>query len=148
MSDLVRFGVSMERELSRKFDRLIAKRGYANRSEAIRDMVRKELVQEQWDNPDAEAVGTVTLVYDHRVRELGDRLVDLQHKHHDMVVSATHVHLSHDYCLEVLVVRGRAREVQHLAEQLIAARGVLHGKLVATATGQAFGRSGHERHSH
>lgn len=147
MPDLVRFGVSMERELSRRFDRLIAARGYANRSEAIRDMVRKELVQEQWNDADAETVGTVTLVYDHHVRELGDRLVDLQHKHHDLVVSATHVHLSHDYCLEALVVRGRARDVQHLADQLIAARGVLHGKLVATATGQTFGKSPHS-HSH
>ena len=148
MPDLVRFGVSMERDLARRFDRMILKRGYGNRSEAIRDMVRKELVHRQWDDLDAETVGTVTLVYDHHVRELGDRLVDLQHEHHDLVVSATHVHLSHDYCLEVLVVRGRAREVQKLADHLIAARGVLHGELVATAAGKAFGKSPRGRHRH
>lgn len=148
MSELVRFGVSMERELARKFDRLLAKQGYANRSEAIRDMVRKELVAEQWSDPEAEAVGTVTLVYDHHVRELSDRLVDLQHEHHGVVVSATHVHLNHDHCLEVLVLRGRAKDVQHLADQLLAARGVLHGKLVATATGATFGKKQHGSHSH
>lgn len=148
MSELVRFGVSMERELSKKFDRLIAGHGYANRSEAIRDMVRKELVLQEWSDPEAEAVGTVTLVYDHHVRELGDRLIDLQHEHHDVVVSSTHVHLNHDHCLEVLVLRGRARLVQHLADQLIAARGVLHGKLVATATGSAFGQGKRNSHGH
>ncbi|NIA21641.1 MAG: nickel-responsive transcriptional regulator NikR, partial [Anaerolineaceae bacterium] len=99
---------------------------------------RRDLVRQEWENPNAETVGTLTLVYDHHVRELGRRLVDLQHRHHEMVVSATHVHLTHDYCLEVLVVRGRARQVARLADQLIAVRGVLHGELVATTTGKVF----------
>ena len=148
MTDIVRFGISMERDLARRFDRLIARRGYANRSEAVRDMARKELVSQQWDDPDAETVGTVTLVYDHHVPELGDRLTDLQHRHHDLVTSTTHVHLSHDHCLEVLVVRGRARDVQRLADQLIAARGVLHGQLVATATGGVLGKASRRKHRH
>ena len=138
MSKVIRFGVSMDSSLAARFDRLIKRRGYGNRSEAIRDMVRRDLVRQEWENPDAETVGTLTLVYDHHVRELGKRLVDLQHRHHDMVVSATHVHLTHDCCLEVLVVRGRAREVGRLADQLTAVRGVLHGELVATTTGKAF----------
>ena len=142
MTGVVRFGVSMDKPLAAEFDRLIERRAYANRSEAIRDMVRRELVREEWQDPNAETVGTVTLVYDHHVRELGERLVALQHEHHDQVVSATHVHLTHEHCLEVLVVRGRAADVRKLADQLIAARGVLHGELVATTTGQVFERRG------
>lgn len=148
MPNLVRFGVSMDETLAARFDQLIERRGYANRSEAIRDMVRRELVRRQWENPDAEAVGTVTLVYDHHVPELTDRLVDLQHDHHDLVVSTTHVHLTHDHCLEVLVVRGRAGEVQKLADRLIAARGVLHGELVATATGHVLQGKRKRKHKH
>lgn len=148
MSDLVRFGVSMDRKLARQFDRAILKRGYGSRSEAIRDMVRKEMVRQEWDNPDAEAVGTVTLVFDHHVPELGDRLTALQHRRHNVVISTTHVHLTHDYCLEVLVVRGRARDVQQLADQLIATRGVLHGELVATITGETLTGKSRRRHKH
>jgi CopG family nickel-responsive transcriptional regulator len=148
MTGLVRFGVSMEQALARRFDRLIQRRGYGSRSEAIRDMVRRELVRQEWEDPDAETVGTVTLVYDHHVRELGERLVALQHEHHEIVISTTHVHLSHEHCLEVLVLRGRAGEVQKLADRLLACRGVLHGELVATSTGQVLGgKAGHE-HSH
>ena len=138
MAKVIRFGVSMDASLAGRFDRQLKRRGYSNRSEAIRDMVRRDLVRQEWENPNAETVGTLTLVYDHHVRELGRRLVDLQHRHHEMVVSATHVHLTHDYCLEVLVVRGRARQVARLADQLIAVRGVLHGELVATTTGKVF----------
>lgn len=147
MANLVRFGVSMDDALAARFDRLMKQRGYRNRSEAIRDMVRRELVRRQWEDPDAEAVGTVTLVYDHHVRELSKRLIAMQHEHHELVVSTSHVHLTHEHCLEVLVVRGRARDVQHLADQLIASRGVLHGELVATATGKIFEGKGH-RHAH
>jgi CopG family transcriptional regulator, nickel-responsive regulator len=148
MSDLMRFGVSMDRKLTRQFDRMILKRGYENRSEAIRDMVRKELVRQEWDDPDAEAVGTVTLLFDHHVPELGERLTALQHRQHEAVISTTHVHLTHDYCLEVLVVRGRARDVQRLADQLIATRGVLHGELVATITGETLTGKSRRRHKH
>lgn len=138
MAKVIRFGVSMDASLAGRFDKQLKRRGYSNRSEAIRDLVRRDLVRQEWEDPNAETVGTLTLVYDHHVRELGRRLVDLQHRHHEMVVSATHVHLTPDYCLEVLVVRGRAREVGRLADQLIAVRGVLHGELVATTTGKVF----------
>ena len=148
MAGLVRFGISMEGPLAARFDRLIAGRGYPNRSEAIRDLVRRELVRQEWQDPQAEIVGTVTLVYDHHVRELGERLVALQHEHHDQVISTTHVHLTHDHCLEVLVVRGRAAQVRKLADRLIAARGVLHGEVVATTTGKVFEKSGRHKHAH
>lgn len=150
MSDLVRFGISMEAPLARQFDKLLRRRGYGSRSEALRDMVRRELVRQQWENDQAEAVGTVTLVYDHHVRELADRLTDLQHAQHELVVSTTHVHLSHETCLEVIVVRGRARDVQRLADRLIATRGVLHGELVATTTGKPFraSRAAKSKHHH
>jgi len=136
--------VSMEGRLASLFYRMIRRRGYPSRSEAVRDMVRRELVRQEWENPDAEAVGTVTLVYDHHVRDLSERLTEMQHRQHHLVTSTTHVHLTHDHCLEVIVVRGRARDVQVLADKLIATRGVLHGELVATATGKALqGRTAH-----
>jgi len=147
MSNLTRFGVSMEAALAARFDRMIRLRKYASRSEAIRDMVRRELVRQAWEDPNAEAVGTVTLVYDHHVRDLSERLTEMQHQQHHLVTSTTHVHLTHDHCLEVIIVRGSAREVQALGDKLIAARGVLHGELVATGTGKVFhGRTAHRDH--
>jgi len=133
MSDLVRFGVSMDERVLRALDAVVARRHYANRSEAIRDLVRAEQVREAWDKGKGPVVGTLTLIYDHHVREVSERLVNLQHDHEDLVHSTMHVHLSHRMCLEVIVLRGKAREVQHLADRLIAARGVKHGRLVATA---------------
>jgi CopG family nickel-responsive transcriptional regulator len=133
MARLVRFGVSMDDRLLAALDRLARRRGYANRSEAIRDLVRAEQVREMWEKQTGPVVGTLTLVYDHHVREVGERLVSLQHDHEDMVYSTMHIHLSHRMCLEVIVLRGKAREVQRLADRLIAARGVKHGRLVATA---------------
>jgi len=135
MSNLVRFGVSMDRELLESLDAIVASRGYANRSEAIRDLVRAEEVRESWESDKGPVVGTVTLLYDHHVREAGQRLTDLQHDHEDLVHSTMHVHLSHRMCLEVIVLRGDPRRIQHLADRLIAARGVKHGRLVATAAG-------------
>ena len=138
MSKLVRFGVAMEAPLLRKFDRLIARRGYANRSEAIRDLARRELVQQQWADARADAVGTITLVYDHGTRELDAALVDIQHRHHRLVTSSMHVHLTAHTCMEVLVVRGKAKAIQSLADRLIAIKGVRHGKLTATTTARAL----------
>jgi len=148
VAKVIRFGVSMASSLAARFDRQLKRRGYGNRSEAIRDLVRRDLVRQEWEDPNAEIVGTVTLVYDHHVRELGDRLIDLQHEHHDLVVSTTHVHLTHAHCLEVLVVRGPAAQVGKLADRLTAARGVLHGELVATTTGKAFKTEKRSRKSH
>ena len=133
MPHLVRFGVSMDERVLGVLDNLVKRRSYANRSEAIRDLVRAEQVREAWDKGQGPVVGTLTLVYDHHVREVSERLVGLQHDHEELVHSTMHVHLSHRMCLEIIVLRGRPTQIQHLADQLIAARGVKHGRLVATA---------------
>ncbi|HUX02910.1 MAG: nickel-responsive transcriptional regulator NikR [Phycisphaerae bacterium] len=133
MAKVVRFGVSMDSRLLATLDGIAERRGYASRSEALRDLVRAERVRESWEKSKGPVVGTLTLVYDHHVRELAERLVNLQHDQHTMVHSTMHVHLSHKMCLEVIVLRGRPQEVQRLADRLIAARGVKHGRLVATS---------------
>src|SRR5215813_2390876 len=112
MSELSRIGVAIDSDLLIQFDELIETRGYTNRSEAFRDLIRDELVQKSWESPDADVVGTVTLVYDHHVRMLSEKLTDMQHEHHRNILSTMHVHLDHDNCLEVLVVRGRAKSVK------------------------------------
>src|SRR5580692_11651889 len=104
--DLCRIGVAISQELLTKFDQLIARRGYTNRSEAFRDLIRNELVQEMWESSDAEVFGTVTLVYDHHVRLLTEKLTELQHQFHSSILSSMHVHLDHDNCLEVILVKG------------------------------------------
>ena len=114
---------------------MIASRGYTNRSEAFRDMIRDELVEKTWEKPDSNVVGTVTLVYDHHVRMLNEKLTDMQHSHFHQILSTLHVHLDHDNCLEVLVVRGKASEVRRIADGLISTKGVKHGRLTITATG-------------
>ena len=136
MSGLTRFGVSIPNSLLKDFDRLIAQKGYQNRSEAIRDLIRDALVQRQWEKEEGELVGTITLIYDHHVRELSDRMTRLQHDHYAEIVSTLHIHLDHHNCLEVLAVRGRARQVRLVADELIGMRGVKHGKLVTTTTGK------------
>ena len=135
MSGLSRIGVAIDSELLDKFDQLISRRGYTNRSEAFRDLIRDELVQKTWESPEANVVGTVTLVYDHHVRMLSERLTDLQHDFHRSILSTLHVHLDHDNCLEVLVVRGKAGAVQKIADALISTKGVKHGRLTITTTG-------------
>jgi CopG family nickel-responsive transcriptional regulator len=134
-SDLARIGVAIDSELLGKFDDLIAERGYTNRSEAFRDLIRDELVQKSWESPEESVVGTVTLVYDHHVRMLNEKLTDLQHDHHESILSTLHVHLDHDNCLEVLVVRGKAGVVQKIADALISTKGVKHGRLTITTSG-------------
>jgi CopG family transcriptional regulator, nickel-responsive regulator len=136
MADLCRIGVAISQELLDKFDKLIEGRGYTNRSEALRDLIRNELVQEVWKSSDTEVFGTVTLVYDHHVRQLSDRLTELQHKYHHAIMSSLHVHLDHDNCLEVILVRGKASAVQKLANSLIATKGVKHGRFTATTSGE------------
>lgn len=136
MSKVERFGVSMEEELLRRFDALIEDRHYASRSEAIRDLVRQELVKEEWSDPDTEVVGTVNLVYEHHVHDLSDRLAELQHQYHDLIICNTHVHMDAHNCLEVIIVRGPNRRVRTIANTLISTRGVKHGQLVSTTTGK------------
>jgi len=135
VSDLSRIGVAIDTDLLERFDRLIEQRGYTNRSEAFRDLIRDELVQKMWESPDSEVVGTVTLVYDHHVRMLNDKLIDLQHDFHRSILSTLHVHLDHDNCLEVLVVRGKAGTVRKIADALISTKGVKHGRLTITTSG-------------
>ena len=138
MPGITRFGVSLEGRLLKRFDRLIDRKGYANRSEAIRDLIRESLVREQWDMNLDQAVGTITLVYDHDTRELADRLTDLQHAHYETIVSTLHVHLDSHHCLEVLVLRGKASDLKAIADRLIGTRGVQHGTFSATAEGKAL----------
>jgi len=134
-SKLTRFSVSIESDLLARFLRVARGRGSRNRSEALRTLMRDSLVREEWQGAD-EIVGTITIVYDHHKRELTDRLTTIQHDHHDAVLAATHIHLDHDNCLEVIAVRGTATKVQTIADTLIGTRGVKHGKLSATTTGK------------
>lgn len=133
MADLARIGVAIDSELLEQFDQAISRKGYTNRSEAFRDLIRDELNREQGEQADAQVVGTVTLVYDHHVRLLTERLTEAQHQHHDLIISTLHIHMNHQDCLEVLVVRGTSAAVKRVADQLIAIKGVKHGKLVMTA---------------
>ncbi len=136
MAELTRFGISIDQRLLENFDALLADKGYGNRSEAIRDLIRAALVEEDWARDDKEMVGTVTLVYDHHTRDLADKLTEQQHAHHEAIVSTLHVHLDAHHCLEVVVVRGRASDVKRLADELIGTKGVKHGKLVTSTTGK------------
>jgi len=136
LSELIRFGISMERDLLDRLDQEIVKRGYPNRSEAIRDLVRAQLVELEWSQEDEEVAGTVTIIYNHHVRGLSDILLELQHEHHEMIISVMHVHLEHDNCLEVMVIKGKAAEARELAGRLIGVKGVKHGKLTITSTGK------------
>lgn len=132
--DVVRFGVSIGASLLDKFDNLIGGKGYTNRSEAIRDLIRDMLVESEWDNRDdvTDAIGTITIIYDHHTREIGDRLNDLAHDQHNLIISSTHVHLTHSSCLEVILVKGPRNDIRSLADHIISIRGVKHGKLVIT----------------
>jgi len=138
MGEVTRFGVSLDEKLLRQFDRLIVRKGYANRSEALRDLIRESLVRDQWELGTEEAVGTITLVYDHDTRDLADKLTDLQHAHYESIVSTLHVHLDPHHCLEVLVLRGTAGTLKEIANRLIGTRGVKHGTFSATTEGRAL----------
>lgn len=137
MSELIRFGVSIDSRLLSRFDQLIAEKGYANRSEAIRDLIRDELVEQSWEEEEEEeAVGTITLVYNHEMRDLTEKLTDYQHQVHGAVISSLHVHMDEHNCLEVLVVKGKGGELKKVANRLIGTKGVKHGKMVTTTTGR------------
>ncbi len=145
MAELRRFGVSIEKDLLKEFDVLIGKRGYANRSDALRALIRSALLETSTrEAPDMEVIATVALVYDHGAGDLPSRLTDIQHRAHQSIVSTLHVHIDEHNCLEVLVVRGMLKEVRGIADSLIGTRGVRQGKLLINAG--TFG-NGH-RHSH
>ncbi len=136
MSRLVRFGISMDEQLLAMFDKQIVFQGYANRSEAVRDLIRSRLIEQEWEDEEQEVAGSITLIYDHHVRGLGSLLTELQHHAHDLILSATHVHLDHHNCLEVLIIKGPSGKVKQVADRLISVKGVKHGKLTITSTGQ------------
>ncbi|MFZ5774177.1 MAG: nickel-responsive transcriptional regulator NikR [Thermodesulfobacteriota bacterium] len=131
---LKRFSISLEEDLLNNFDEFIKKKKYSNRSEAIRDLIRKAFVQEAWE-ADQKVMGVISLVYDHHRHQLQERITELQHDYHHQIVSTTHVHMDHHNCLEVIIVRGQARTVQELAASLIATRGVKDGHLAMSSTG-------------
>ena len=136
MEKVTRFSVSLGKKLLRELDCMAHEKGYDNRSLAIADMIRAHLVEHRQQLGDREIAGSVTLVYDHHRHHLQELLTDLQHEHRDVIISSLHVHLDHDHCLEVLAVRGRAASIKRLADELIAAKGVKHGKLTVTSTGK------------
>ncbi len=137
MGNLVRFSVAMDEALLDRFDGMVARRGSAvNRSEAVRDLVRRALVEAEWEASDQEIVGTITMVFDHHATDLSDKLDSLQHAHHERIISSMHVHLDAHNCLEVIVVRGTSAEVRSIADALLGTKGVKHGKLVPTTTGR------------
>ncbi|MFQ5508316.1 MAG: nickel-responsive transcriptional regulator NikR [Leptospirillia bacterium] len=145
MSGLVRFGVSIDGELLERFDHQITEKGYTNRSEAIRDLIRDHMVTDEWEKNE-ETVGTITIVYDHHTRELSETLTHLQHSFEGQIMSVLHVHLDHNNCLEVLVVKGMSRLLRTFADRLVGTRGVKHGKLTMTTTGQGLVPSSDNHH--
>jgi CopG family transcriptional regulator, nickel-responsive regulator len=137
MSGVVRFGVSLESSLLEKYDRLIEKKSYSTRSEALRDLIRQELIKKEWEE-DEEVAGAITFIYDHHHRGLASRLTDIQHDHQELIISSQHIHLDHHNCLEIVAVKGRATEVQKLAHALQSVKGVRHGTLSMTSTGKSL----------
>jgi CopG family nickel-responsive transcriptional regulator len=135
MSELIRFGVSLDKKLLEKFDHLRRSRRYTNRSEAFRDLIREELIKKEWEE-DREVAGAITFVYDHHKRDLLNKIIDIQHDHQKIIISTQHIHLDHDNCLEIVAVKGRSREVQRLADSIKAIKGVRHGTLSMTSTGK------------
>lgn len=134
MSSLVRFGVSLEKELLRSFDERIKEKKYTNRSEAIRDLIREDLVKKEWQEG-KEVAGSITLVYNHHKRELVNLLIDIQHDHHDTILSTQHIHLDDDNCLEIIVIKGKPKEIEELYGKLKSAKGVKHGGFSMATTG-------------
>jgi CopG family transcriptional regulator, nickel-responsive regulator len=135
MSEIVRFGVSLEKALLDRFDHLIREKRYASRSEALRDMIRQELVRKEWQE-NREVAGAVTFIFDHHQRDLLNKLTDIQHDFQKLIISTQHIHLDHDNCLEIVAVKGRAREVKRLSDMLTAVKGIRHGSLSMSSTGK------------
>jgi CopG family nickel-responsive transcriptional regulator len=132
MQKITRFGVSIEPALLKQFDEIIKHKGYTNRSEAIRDIIRKNLIQEKIKKPNTIIIGTLTMIYDHHIGNLTNILLKIQHDHHDEILSTTHIHIDHDNCLEVLVLKGKAKNILKLSENIKALKGIKHGEIVLT----------------
>jgi len=129
---ITRFGVSIKPDLLNKYDKVIKKKGYCNRSEAIRDIIRKSIVKEDTIAPTSDAISTLTMIYDHHEKTLTNKLLDLQHRHHNEILSTTHIHVDQHNCLEVLVLKGKTGEIKKLADNIRALKGIKHGELVIT----------------
>ncbi|MFW5959837.1 MAG: nickel-responsive transcriptional regulator NikR [Chitinivibrionales bacterium] len=138
MNKATRFGVSLPDNLLERFDRDIENKGYANRSEAIRDLIRRELVETEWKDSSRDTAAAVVIVYDHQESKITQDLTEKQHRHHNEVVSTMHVHLDHDNCMEVVLLRGKASDVKEIGDQLISAKHVKIGKFVPATTGQGI----------
>ena len=137
MAGLVRFGISLESDLSKQFDALIKRKGYSNRSEAVRDLIRQDLVGQQWQDGD-EIAGAITFIYNHHKRQLLNKITDIQHDFQKVIISSQHIHLDHDNCLEIVAVKGRPAEILKLANLLKTLKGVKHGTLGITSTGKGL----------
>ncbi len=135
MNKLFRFGISLEKDLLDKFDRLIREKNYTNRSEAFRDLIREDLVKAEWKK-NKEIVGAITLIYDHHKRELVNKLMDIQHDFGGIIISSQHIHLDHNNCLEIIAVKGSSKEAQKLSDNLKSVKGVKHGTLSLSTTGK------------
>ena len=135
MSEIVRFGVSLEKALLDRFDHLIREKRYSSRSEALRDMIRQELVRKEWQE-NRDVAGAITFIFDHHQRDLLNKLTDIQHDFQKLIISTQHIHLDHDNCLEIVAVKGRAREVKRLSDMLTAVKGIRHGSLSMSSTGK------------
>lgn len=136
MGKTIRFGVSLDSDLLEKFDALCDERSYQTRSEAIRDLIRNMLIQKEWENVQGETAGTLSMVYDHHMSDLAQKLTEFQHDYLDIIVASLHVHLDHDNCMEILVLRGIGERLRELGQKLTSTKGVKHGKLTLTTTGK------------
>ncbi len=130
-----RVGISLDSKLLKQFDKLIGGKGYSNRSEAVRDLIREKLIEQEWAAPEGETVATVLLVYEHETMELSQKLTRLEHEEFHCIVSSMHVHMDHENCLELLVLRGPGRRIQKLGERLISTRGVKQGRFIPGTMG-------------
>lgn len=135
MNNVIRFGVSIDEKLLKKFDVLISEKGYVNRSEAIRDLIRDLIVSEKTSDPKSDVIGTLTLIYSHDIREISDKLNDVQHNYYKNIVSTIHVHLDAHNCLEILILKGKSNIVKSISDHLLSIKNVKHGKLTITTTG-------------
>lgn len=136
MDGLSRFGISISRDLLKAFDEYIERKHYANRSEAIRDLIRQKLVEEEWKESIEDVAGVITYLYDHHKRELAEKLLDLQHDYYDKIITTQHLHVDHERCLEIVLVKGKAREIKELADKIQSLKGVLHVNLALTTLGK------------
>lgn len=132
MEKIIRKGIAFDPKQLKLFDNLIKKKRYKNRSEAIRDIIRNELIEEKQENPEADMVATLTIVYNHHEHHVQDELTHIQHHHPNLIKSSLHIHINHDNCLEVIILDGKVKNIKKLADEIIAAKGVKNGKLIIT----------------